>query len=347
MRILIFTDNHFCTNFSLVNGRGKVFSKRLENQIETLNWVEKISKEKQCDQVICLGDFFDKSTIKDEEITALNTIMWNDIPHYFLVGNHESSVNGLEFNSTNALETMKNHIVVNSPQIIKYCNGDLELCFLPYIVERDRKPLKEYFGEFDKTKTRIILSHNDVKGVAMLRDGFEVSDIEKNCTLFLNGHIHNYMKFGSNGYNVGTVTGKDFGEDATKYPHGVMIITYDENTKQIISNEFIENPFALNFYKIDINTSNDLKSLLKLKSNPIMTLSCKEGLVEECREFVESNLKDAIYKVVIVKDENFTQSTLDSKELSQLDHIELFEVKCKEVIDNNDILEEELSEICK
>lgn len=348
MRVLIFTDNHFTSNSSIVNMRGKRFSKRLENQIETMNWIEETSKNLMCNQVICLGDFFDKSTLKDEEITALNSIEWNDIPHYFLVGNHESSVNGLEFNSTNVLETIKTHYVVSTPTTFKYCNDNLEFCYLPYIIESDRKPLKDYFGEYNKEKTRIIFSHNDVKNVAMLKVGFEVKDIENSCNLFLNGHIHNYSKFCSNGYNLGNVTGKDFGEDATKYSHGIFILDFDEVSGKLNKSiEFIENPFALNFYKVDINTSTDLKSFSKLKSNPIMSISCKEGVVEDCRKYLKEHLKDAIYKIIVTRDENFTNNNLESKDLSQNDHIELFKLQCKEKINNDNILEEELNEVCK
>ena len=58
-----------------------------------------------------LGDFFDRSAITDEEISALKEIVWNDKLKYFLVGNHESSRADLQTSSTNALR--RENIVIN------------------------------------------------------------------------------------------------------------------------------------------------------------------------------------------------------------------------------------------
>ena len=61
MRILLYTDNHFCTNSSIIRKNGEKYSIRLENQIKSVNWAEQLGIEKNCDMVIHLGDFFDKS----------------------------------------------------------------------------------------------------------------------------------------------------------------------------------------------------------------------------------------------------------------------------------------------
>ena len=47
MKILLYTDVHFCKSSSIVTGRGKRFSTRLENIIESLNWAENLGKEKR------------------------------------------------------------------------------------------------------------------------------------------------------------------------------------------------------------------------------------------------------------------------------------------------------------
>lgn len=103
MRILIYTDNHFSQYSSIVRSRGEEYSTRLENQIQSINWVESLAKEKGCDAIVHLGDFFDKPDLSSEEITAFKDINWAAKPHYFLVGNHEMGRNDLVYNSAEIL----------------------------------------------------------------------------------------------------------------------------------------------------------------------------------------------------------------------------------------------------
>jgi hypothetical protein len=85
MKILCFTDNHFCERSSIITKYGTKYSLRLENQLASLNWVEQLAKSENCSMVVCLGDFFDKPHLTDQELTALQDIQWaDDIPHYFL-----------------------------------------------------------------------------------------------------------------------------------------------------------------------------------------------------------------------------------------------------------------------
>ena len=52
MKILLYTDNHFCTNSSIINSRGENYSPRLTNQIESLNWVEQLAIKENCNMEI-------------------------------------------------------------------------------------------------------------------------------------------------------------------------------------------------------------------------------------------------------------------------------------------------------
>ena len=88
MKIGIIGDIHFSEYSSILRGRGQYFSQRLENCVTSINWAEEMTSD--CDQVVYLGDFFDKPSLNAEEITALNSIQWNDRYHRFLVGNHET-----------------------------------------------------------------------------------------------------------------------------------------------------------------------------------------------------------------------------------------------------------------
>ena len=71
MKILIYTDPHFCEKFSIVTKMGDKFTQRLENQIKSINWVERLAEKEGCSMVICAGDFFDKPSLTPDEITAL------------------------------------------------------------------------------------------------------------------------------------------------------------------------------------------------------------------------------------------------------------------------------------
>ena len=77
MRIALATDNHFCEKSSIVQKMGTKYTLRLENQLKSIEWFERLAVEKHCDVVIYLGDFFDKSSLTDKEITATKDIFWN------------------------------------------------------------------------------------------------------------------------------------------------------------------------------------------------------------------------------------------------------------------------------
>ena len=339
MKILLFSDNHFCKNSSIVRGRGTKYSLRLENQIQSLNWVEQVDVENNCDLVICLGDFFDKPVLTDEELTALKDIQWNNLHHYFIVGNHESSVNSLKYNSTRALESPI-HFIVDEPITIPDFSAGLDICILPYIVESDRKSLQEYFPTISR---RIILSHNDIKGLQMgsiiSKEGFGVDEIESQCELFINGHIHNGTKFCKNGYNLGNLTGQNFSENAFIYKHQVAIL--DTKTLKM---EFIENPYAFNFYKIEINNDDDFNILRGLKNNSLVSIKCKDYLVEELKQYLENSANILNYKITIVYSESTTESNYEDL---TVDHLEKFVEFCKDKLGNLEIVNEELKELCK
>ena len=56
MRILIYSDNHWCQYSSIVRKRGEKYSLRLENQIESVSWAENLSMDAGCEKIIQLGE---------------------------------------------------------------------------------------------------------------------------------------------------------------------------------------------------------------------------------------------------------------------------------------------------
>lgn len=346
MKILLFTDLHMCPRASIINKWGTKYPARLENCIDTVNWLERLAEEHNCRYIINLGDFFDKPDLSSETITAVQDIQWSSIMHYHLVGNHDASNSSLIFNSTNVLMT-GNHSIITEPQIMFL--DDCDVLFLPYIVECDRKPLDQYILDkngkpFDTGKPRVILSHNDINGIQLgpvvTRTGFTIEEIETNCQLFCNGHLHNGQSITDKVINLGNCTGKDFGEDASKYSHSVAIL--DTKTLELT---YIENPHAFNFYKIQIDTELDITQLYKLKQRAVVSIKCDSALVDKTKQAI-SELTNIIESRIIItrKYEEPTEAT--NIDLS-VDHLARFIECCRSNIESSSILEEELAEICK
>ena len=314
MLIAICGDNHFSKSSSIVRGNGEKFSLRLENQIRSINWFENLAFS-SADMVVYLGDFFDKSTLDSEELTALNYINWEpNLPHYMLVGNHEMGHNNLVYSSAHLFNLCKNLKVIDKVSFIDL-SEELELCFLPYILEDNRLPLEEYLKDRSK-RNRIILSHNDIKGIQMgpieSPIGFTIDEIERNCDLFINGHLHNGSKVTSKIINCGNLTGQNFSEDAFKYDHVALIL--DTDTLKV---EVYENPYALNFYKLGKVDSNSLSKFM-LRPNSVVTASTSSDEMLEVRKLVEENPNIIASRITFNMEETSSNNFEDEKLLEAI-----------------------------
>jgi DNA repair exonuclease SbcCD nuclease subunit len=331
-----------------VRSRGERYSSRLENLIESVNWAEGLAFDCGCSAVICGGDFFDSTELNCEEISALKEIEWAPISHVFITGNHESTVKSLEFSTTEIFNLCPNSVVMHTPQqyFIDGANG-VEFCFLPYVTELDRKPLIEYFGK--PTSKRIIFSHNDLKDVQygqfISTEGFSISEIEDNCDLYLNGHIHHCSCVTEKIINGGNLTGQNFTEDAFKFEHCALII--DTDTMKVT---FYKNPYALNFYKLNathIDDECDLRLLLgTMSENSVSTIKVKASKLEMAKS-VLSNLpsdKKLEYRLLVEQDTSVTtEATIET--LQTDDHLKQFEQYVLSNIGNSDIIKEELLKV--
>jgi DNA repair exonuclease SbcCD nuclease subunit len=341
MKILLFADLHMCPRASIINKWGVKYPSRLENCIASVNWVEQKAKELECKYIVSLGDFFDRPDLTSETITACNEIEWSDIMHYSIVGNHDASTSSLIFNSVNSLLRDK-HQIIAEPMVLSL--DDCYICFLPYVVECNRQSLTEYFSKLTD-KPVVILSHNDISGIQMgpvvSRTGFSIDEIEANCDLFVNGHLHNGQSITDKIINLGNLTGKDFGEDAFKHSHSVAIL--DTATLAI---EFIENPFAYNFYKIQIDTEADLAVLNTLKNQAVISVKCESSLADKVKQHIQ-DLQDKIVDSRIILTKKFEEA-VEATELDlSVDHLARFIECCKANIEGTNLLDEELSEVCK
>lgn len=348
MRILIVGDIHWSQYSSILRKRGEFYSQRLENLLWSVNWAEKQAVENQVEEIIYLGDFFDRSELNAEELTAFRDINWaRDISHRFLVGNHELGQRTAEYSSIHFIESLgSNFQVIDKPARIG------RILLLPYIFESDRKSLGDYWRDTSSSdlstqlsKTGYVLSHNDLKmryGMFESKEGFELSDIETNCQYFINGHIHNHEWATQKVLNLGNLTGQNFNEDAFKYAHGVAVLDTDAS-----SISFIENPYAYNFYKLDLE-SNPI--LPQLKSNAVLTIRCKEtdakSLDEQLQE-LETVGKVAAHRMIPVAEELGDAEVESTMELNTVDHLKQFQEYILDQLGTSEAILKELSEVCK
>ena len=342
MKILVFGDCHWSTYSSILRKRGLNYSVRLHNLIDSINWVEEQAIENHVDAVVGLGDFFDKETLNSEEITALKEIMWSDKEHYFLIGNHEMGRNDLFYSSTKIFDKY-NFYVIDTPVLKFFCKTTANIAFIPYTLNPNKDILNDIYKVCDNHNNIIIFSHNDIAGVQMgqfvSKSGFNIEDIEDCCDLFINGHLHNGEKITNRVINLGNLTGQNFSEDAYKYSHNIMIL--DTET---LKYELIENPHAVNFYKIDaINTTPILSNF----KNAVITLKCYEkdaeywgNEIKKCPNIIES-------RVLIEREILNIEDIEKNKDSLISDHISEFKKFVIESMGSSDNVLEELEEVCK
>lgn len=344
MKLLVYTDNHWCQYSSIFRRQGEKYSCRLENQIKSVNWAENIADQLQCSMIIHCGDFFDKESLNSQELTALNDIDWSKLPHIFLTGNHELGSKNADYSSSHLFNLISNVTVISKPTWYEYNfdtkDADIQLCFLPYILPSDQKNIQSYFP--DSYNKRIIFSHNDISGIQLGQfistDGFKIEDIQSCCDLFINGHIHNGQKVADKVFNIGNLTGQNFSEDAQKYQHGVFVV--DTDTLRI---DFYQNPYALNFYKLDLCT--DSIDILDTIVNGVVTIKCFQCDVDKVKQKLEI-LSDSILesRLIISQDISTNTESTNSIDLS-VDHLAEFRKFILSELGSTDVILKELEEI--
>lgn len=348
MKVLIYTDNHFCQNSSIIRGRGKIYSDRLENQIKTINWIEKTACDNNCALIINAGDFFDSSTLNSEEISALREIKWNQTAwHYFLVGNHDASNRALTFSSTNLFSLCPNSDVIDRVSVV----GDdtFAILFVPYISQTnmdDDIHIDELITDSSvlSSKNVLMISHNDIKDVQfggfVSKSGLLIDDIEAHCDLCVNGHLHNGEWVTKKILNLGNITGQNFSEDAFRYKHQCIIVDTDN-----MQYKFVENPFAFNFYKIDITSSKE-PTLFCFSKNAIVTVKCDKESVSVIKEKLGKSENVKYYRVITTSSE-CEHDRLDGLETLSINHIEKFKAFIENAVGTGDDVMEELCIICE
>ena len=340
MKIAICGDIHWSQYSSIVRKRGEKYSVRLENLINSVNWFNQLSADNNCFANFYLGDFLDKAEMNAEEISALSKVEWSACTQYFLCGNHEMIAADHKYSSAKVFDLVDRGEVFDEPMLLQF--GDIEIGILPYILESNRKPLIDYLSP-KTNKKRLILSHNDIKGIQMGKfvseSGFSIEELEANADLVLNGHLHNGDKVSNKIINVGVLSGMNFSEDAFKYDHVAFIV--DTETLKV---EVYENPWALNFYKID--ATNKTPNFSTIKQNAVITLKCNDTDAEYYKKQLSemSNVLEA--RVIIQPTMQVLNEEMTYEDLT-VDHLESFKTYILNNFENTKELMEELNEVLK
>lgn len=335
-------DVHWSTYSSIIRKRGRKYSQRLEGLIKSVNWFEKLSKENGCDGEIFLGDTFDKPDLSAEELTALQDIKWNGIKKYFIVGNHESNINTLEYSSTKFFESIDANVI--SDYLRLEINDKIDFHLIPYIRTDNIIDINDY--NFNEDKKNVVFAHQDLAGVQYGKftssTGFSIDDIIDKCALFFDGHLHNEQIINDKIVLVGILSGQNFNEDAFKYEHLVYILTINDDNS--ITIEPYVNPEAFNFYKIRIESEDDFKILDDLKNHAVLSIVCEESLIPKISKLIKKNKKIAESRLTI-----FYNYTYDSDGNIQTilvdDYTKQFITLAKERLTNSFILDSELARL--
>ena len=223
MRIGIYGDVHF--------NRKRVLSGKYESSLrETFDWMYTSLRVDGVEEVVCLGDFFDKSTLTADYVELLRDLMSKvTVKTRFLLGNHEILKPGVSILSL--LNCFENAIPVEE------ITHQGQFLYVPYGESLEGLDMR---GKY-------VFTHTDIYGSELAGGKVKASfgidpTVFQEATYVFNGHVHLASKLG-NIYNVGSIVHAQFGEEKSGVSEtGYYIL--DTETNEL---EFIPNPYTLHF----------------------------------------------------------------------------------------------------
>jgi DNA repair exonuclease SbcCD nuclease subunit len=196
---------------------------RLLDQIDIWKQINKIIKEKNIRALFILGDLFDHSRVDaialEATVRAINNC---DCEVYVLPGNHDATNNRGDRFVVEALEHLKNKVVVATRNnkktfpLVFNDNGQLiSLWMIPFCqIDETEKKIKSIDLTEYKNDVKILLIHNSVIGAETYGwkcdDGINSKLFKKFHKVFA-GHFHNHQFF-NNGCYIGSPMQHHFGD---------------------------------------------------------------------------------------------------------------------------------------
>ena len=172
----------------------------------------------------------------------------------------------------------ENQIITEPQEVI--LDASSKCLFLPF----KAKPadIKENYD--------IIFGHLGIEGVPFGAKGFDFNFIKSHCKMFLNGHLHNKTPLDNDKihkyWNVGSLTAQNFSDECQYAEKGAWIL----DTRDL-SLEFVQNPYAFNFYKMSEKDAREYSIDSKLLPNACISVTCSE----EDEAIFREKFKNAYY----------------------------------------------------
>ncbi len=312
MKIGIVADIHasYTSSIMPIYQEGSKYTTRLQMCIDSIKWSQNLFQEKGVSFVVNLGDLFDNTVVRSEELTAVSEAYSTScIPEFYLLGNHETLDTNRKFYSTAMLDRA-NVTTITQPVRITF-NG-MNISFIPYMKYSDvsHELLKNI-------SSNIVFTHLDIKGSSLRQDysaefGVEPELLSMYFKHTFNGHVHTAERLLSEkGYdirNVGSLTSTSFA-DSNEYIPSAHI--YDTDTHTF---ESYQNPYAILFRRIRVNSIKDLHDKLEMFNNQfryIVRAVVPYDIREECSKIINGVSNIITSRVV---------SDISSQEIHKLDN---------------------------
>lgn len=268
------------------------YSPRLCHLIETIEWIDSVVE--QGEEVVQLGDIVSKATLTAEELSMIAEISpitrkWQGIRgnHGLSIGEHDSDC-AVQFSRFYRKPTWETKEIDG----LKY-----NVVYLPYVLEKDRKPLKTYFEDLPKYPT-LVLSHNDIKGMnyggIVEKNGWTIEELESIGDFIINGHIHNFQWLTNKILIAGNVDGENLTESHIGTKHGVWRLdlkAFAQGTTPRECIKFIKNPYAMKFGNVDVMSESDLISLkMGTDDRTVLAITTNEELADDVQSLIDTHL---------------------------------------------------------
>lgn len=333
MRFFHISDLHI--GFPLKNGENNF------NFQDTLDFVVEKAKEYKVDALVISGDVFHKRDpeVKDERLFAqfVNALASLGVEILIITGNHEGAPfreRSIHLDLYNELPLSFIH-VSKIPEVISI--KGINFLTLPYPFKTNILSKEEYREKSEEEVLSILnrklltiiddllTEVNDSKNVLVAHlpvsegvVGFEqyinfskeiplsIEELDReNIIYFALGHLHKNQILKSKKYNhifayPGSLDRLDFGEEND--PKGFFFVEINDNIETL---EFIQNPYARNFYTIEVEdeSSFDKVDFEKVKKS-IVRIVVRGNLEDEGRlKLLIEKLKETSYVFTQIIDE--------------------------------------------
>lgn len=306
MKIGITADIHFCKRESLVENR-------YPHLVKSICWADGLDVGLHFD----LGDFFNTSHLTAEDVAVLDSIKFKNTWHC-ITGNHEQD------GQNSLLRYFRDfHIIYEKPQLKNFGKDVGWVLFIPFT--KTPTPLNELLRKLPAGERAVVCSHCEFVGMFGTEEGagYTLEEIngDDRIKMWFNGHYHQRMILSNKIVVVGNLCGQNFTQNFD--PHGVCVYDTETNTY-----EFVENPYALVFGKMDTSNPN-CRAVRKAvegdkEKRYVLAIQTDSETKSAMKAWADEHLVASRIMLSDVAGAGLEKSEIEEEELTSIDHIALF-----------------------